>query len=258
MLKQGTEKWYQDRCGKVTASKLVDVLAISAEKWKVLRPTGTTFKAFATKEAADQACQEASVNGQVKTGWMVQHCPGKTLKAYDDYVSQLVCDRLTKVPETGVDSYQMQWGKDNEDPAIFAYEVHTGRVIRECEFIPAAVELGLPNYGASPDGLINMNGCAEIKCPVKSVRHLVCFKTGIPEEHELQMEGQLLATGREWVDYISFDPRFVGQWQHLQLFVGRYLSNPDLRLKIIHGIEKMEQSIAAFIDTLPLPQGQER
>lgn len=250
------EQMRLDRCGKITASKLEDVLAISAEKWKVLRPTGKIYKSFDTPEAADIARDDAAERARLSEGWMVQHCPGKPLQAYEDYMSQLVADRLTKIPKTSPDTYQMQWGKDNEPHAIFAYEVATGRIIRDCEFIPAGAELQLPNFGASPDGLVGMDGCIEIKCPVISTRHLVCFKTGIPIEHHFQMEGQLIATGRDWVDFCSYDPRFVGKWQHLQLFVARYESNPDLRARIICGINALEKAVTDFIDQLPKPPEQ--
>ena len=70
----------------------------------------------------------------------------------------------------------------------------------------------------------------EIKCPIEE-NHWKFIKTGtIPLEYEAQMNGQLSVTGRRWVDYVSFDPRFD---KDLRLRIKRFERNDA----VIRGIE---------------------
>jgi hypothetical protein len=54
--------------------------------------------------------------------------------------------------------------------------------------------------------LIGTDGLIEVKCP-KSVTHLLTFRRGIASNYLLQVQGELLATGRQWCDFVSYDPR---------------------------------------------------
>lgn len=246
MTEQNIEKWKQDRCGNITASRNSDVLLVKEAVWKVLRKTGTTLKVCASE-------QEATEFMDADQGHSLAFVPGAPLKGYENYVQELVTERLTHLPHNTPDTYQMKWGHDNEPFAKQAYEIRTGTILTNCGFIKASPETGLVNYGASPDDLVGMDGQIEVKCPVNSVLHLRCFHDGgnIPEEHHPQLEGQLIATGRDWVDFCSYDPRFVNEWQHLQLYVQRYTSNPELRARLIHHIAMMDESINGFIEQLP-------
>src|SRR5690606_34591720 len=63
--------------------------------------------------------------------------------------------------------------------------------------------------GASPDGLVGSEGMIECKsrCQKYQVQTIVEEFTGvarIPEEYWLQVQSQLLVTGREWCDFISY------------------------------------------------------
>ena len=51
------------------------------------------------------------------------------------------------------------------------------------------------------------SGGLEIKCPSNSMRHLERFIIGMPDEYKAQVQGCLWVTGREWWDFMSFDPR---------------------------------------------------
>jgi hypothetical protein len=244
MRDQGTEQWQLDRCGYITSSRLKDAMLVTPEKFKVLRESGTTLKVYPTEAEAIDAIDHSK-------GQTLGIEPMKPLKGFLDYVDQIVCERLTGVPNNTPDTYQMKWGHDNEPFAIQKYEARTGNIVTSCGFIPANPETGLVKYGSSPDGFVGVEGGAEVKCPVNSTRHLRCFRIGIPEEHHPQLEGQLIATGRDWVDFISYDPRFVGEWEHLGLFVERYFSKPELREKALAGIIRMEAYVSQFIQSLP-------
>lgn len=63
--------------------------------------------------------------------------------------------------------------------------------------------------GASPDGLVGEDGIIEAKsrCQKYQVQTIVEEWTGvasIPEEYWLQVQAQLLVTGRSWCDFLSY------------------------------------------------------
>jgi hypothetical protein len=249
---QNTTEWHDDRCGNITASRLSDTTLVKPEQFRVIRATGTTLKVCSTEQEALEALEEANAK---KAGHTLEYTPMSPLKGFEDYMAELVCERLTGVQAVIPDSYATKWGHDNEPYAIRAFENRTGLVIEPCGFIKAPASTGLANYGASPDGLIDADGSAEVKCPVNSTRHLRCFVEGIPAEHWPQLEGQLLATGRKYVQFISFDPRFIGDYAHLGLFTARYESKPDLKEELLAGIIRMEAAVAQFIAKLPKAGG---
>jgi len=51
-----------------------------------------------------------------------------------------------------------------------------------------------------------------------------------------QVQGQMWLTGREWLDFVSFDPRMPAD---LQLYVQRIKGNPEFQAKL-------EREIVAF------------
>ena len=252
MLSQRSEKWFADRCGKITASRLDDVLAVSADKWKVLRPSGSTLKVFDNMDAATTAYEEQlamlAEKSKPTDQWNLQHCPGAPLEGFKNYMATLVCERLTGEAAMLPNTYQMEWGMANEPHALTAYEIRTGLAVQDCEFVPAPADTGLVTFGASPDGLVAPDGSIEIKCPSNSVNHLKCFVEGMPEKHIPQTQGQLLATGRDWCDFISFDPRMPA---HLQLYIQRLEIDLAVRQQIIAGIARIEAGIVAFLAQLP-------
>jgi hypothetical protein len=249
MLTQGTMDWHDSRCGFFTASEVKSVLAVSADKWQVLRPTGTVLRSVDTEAEAKRIMDEAKAKAKKDPeGFRLNLVAGQPLQAYQDYLDQVLCERLTGVPTMVPDTFQMQWGKDNEPDALALYEQRTGRVVKPCGFIP--VERGplAGIFGASPDGQAADDGGTEVKCPVRSERHIRCFRLdAIPEEHHPQLEGQLLASGWSWVDFISYDPRMP---PHLQLYVKRYTPQPGWAEKIRLGVLRIERDLQAVLTDL--------
>jgi len=129
---------------------------------------------------------------------------------------EILAERLTGDIVTKYTTGAMQWGTDTEPAAKAAYELETGRLVTEIGFVDHET---IEFLGASPDGLIGSNGLIEIKCPTTST-HLETIISGeIPTQHYPQMILQAACTGREWVDFVSFDPRVD---ERFQLFVRRF------------------------------------
>lgn len=152
-----------------------------------------------------------------------------------NYRYQLLSERLTGVPqESGFINAAMQWGIENEPLARVAYEAANGVVVDEVGFVQHPALMA----GCSPDGLVGSDGAVEFKCP-NTATHILWMEAGVlPSEHAPQVYGQLWITGREWVDFVSYDPRLP---EHLQLFTV-HVPRDDERIK------EVEEAVTRFLD----------
>jgi len=126
---------------------------------------------------------------------------GAPSKQQRKYLYQLTAEIISKKSEETYQSEDMLRGKEMEAEAKKLYELITRSKVTEVGFCLS------DGYGASPDGLIGKNGCLEIKCP-KAETHIGYLLNGssLPVEYVQQTQGQLLVTGREWVDFMSYYP----------------------------------------------------
>jgi len=179
---QGTEEWFAQRIGKVTASRINDVMA-------TLKSGG---------EAATRK----------------------------NYRAQLIAERLTGTKAYSFTNAAMQWGIDNEPIARAMYEIKTGSDVEQVGFVDHP---SIAMTGASPDGRVGNNGMLEIKCP-NTATHIEYLLAGVaPTEYHNQMLWQMECDGRDWCDFVSFDPRMP---EAMQLFIVRFNKDED-KLSII-------------------------
>jgi putative phage-type endonuclease len=170
MMDQGTEEWFTIRIGKVTASRVADVIA------------------------------------KTKTGYSATR---------DNYMAQLVCERLTGQKGDSFSNAAMQHGTETEPLARLSYEVTQNVLVDEVGFVPhPTIEMA----GASPDGLVGDDGLLEIKCPNTATHIETLLSQTVPGKYNTQMQFQMACTGRQWCDFVSFDNRLP---EELQLFVKR-------------------------------------
>ena len=94
------------------------------------------------------------VTGKLKSGAYTQK--------RQDYLEQLVAERLSGQPTRHFVTAAMQHGIEHEAEARAFYESKTGHLVEEVGFIDHPT---IALAGASPDGLINADGMVEIKCP---------------------------------------------------------------------------------------------
>lgn len=192
MIEQRSAEWYAQRVGKVTASRIADVVA------------------------------------KTKSGWGASR---------DNYMADLIAERLTGQPAERYTNAAMQWGTEKEPEAVAAYEF-----LKDCE----TVEVGFIQHpaiemsGASPDRRISVDGLAEFKCP-NTATHIDTILTGsIANKYILQMQWQMACDNRQWCDYVSFDPRMPA---NLQLFVKRVERDNAL-------IDSLEKDVIKFLGEL--------
>ena len=189
---QGSDQWFAIRIGKVTASRVADILA------------------------------------KTKSGYSTSR---------DNYMAQLVCERLTGQKADGFTNAAMQWGTETEPLARAAYEALKDVLVDEVGFVPHPT---IKMAGASPDGFVGQDGLIEIKCPNTATHIDTLLSESVPTKYFTQMQFQLACTGREWCDFVSFDNRLP---EELQLFVKR-VPRDDTYIKL------MESEIVQFIAEL--------
>jgi putative phage-type endonuclease len=192
LMEQGTDAWFNIRIGKVTASRVADVLA------------------------------------KTKTGYSTTR---------DNYMAQLVCERLTGQKGESFTNAAMQHGTETEPLARAAYEARYDVLVDEVGFVPhPTIEMS----GASPDGLVGDDGLIEIKCPNTATHIETLLSESVPNKYYTQMQFQLSCTGRQWCDFLSFDNRLPTE---LQMFVKR-VPRDDMYIKLI------EDEIVKFLAEL--------
>jgi putative phage-type endonuclease len=186
---QGSDAWKALRLGKVTASRVSDVVA------------------------------------RTKTGYGAGRA---------NYMAQLVCERLTGAPSETYSNAAMVHGTETEPEARSAYEFYQGVAVQEVAFVHHPK---IDQAGCSPDGLVGDDGLIEIKCP-QSATHLdTLLGQAVPSKYEVQMQFQMACTGRQYCDFVSYDPRMP---ENMRLFIKR-LPRDDKR------IAELESEIAAFL-----------
>jgi len=192
MIIQGSPEWLAQRLGKVTASRVADVIA------------------------------------KTKTGY------GASRK---NYLAQLVCEVMTGQSQDGYTNAAMQWGIDKEPEAKAAYSFFTGNDVVSAEFVQHPA---IPAAGASPDGYVGDDGLIEVKCP-NTATHIETLISGtVDGKYITQMQWQMACTGRQWCDFVSFDPRMPPE---LSLFVNRVERDQKM-------IDELQREVLAFLAEL--------
>jgi hypothetical protein len=147
---------------------------------------------------------------------------GKESADRRDYRLQLVCERLTGLPQDdggGYVSPAMQRGIELEPAAFAAYEALTGAIAQKSGFLSH----NTLQVGCSLDGHIDgFKGLLEIKCP-KTATHLTYWKGKgeAPADHLPQIIHNLWVTGAEWCDFLSFDDRLPEDYRTFLVRVKR-------------------------------------
>ena len=193
-IEQGTDDWFAARLGRVTASRVADVVA------------------------------------KTKSGYGASR---------GNYMSQLLCERLTGTVADSYTNAAMQHGIDTEPQARAAYEF-----FRDAE----VTQVGFANHpriamaGASPDGLIHGDdlGLVEIKAPNTATHLDTLLSEKVPTKYITQMQWQMACTGAKWCDFVSFDNRLPAEHS----FFCQRVDRDDER------IEDLETEVEKFLTEL--------
>lgn len=157
---------------------------------------------------------------------------------------QLAFERLAGIPKHEVNSKSLSWGTDIEMYAREAYEVDRGVIVKEVGFV---THPDYPFIGGSADGLVGKDGAIEIKSPHDEQVHIQTWLEGMPDEHMAQVQGNLLVTGRQWLDFISYDPR---QGERFRLYVQRIPRDDDYCADLLTKLLQFEAELQDMIKQL--------
>lgn len=124
---------------------------------------------------------------------------GEQSKQRTKYLHGLAGELLGGIVEEGYQSAAMMRGNELEAEARAFYEL----INEPVHTVGFCLSDGI---GCSPDGLVGDSGLLEIKCPLISTHVEYLLKNELPSDYFQQTQGQLLVTGREWVDFISYYP----------------------------------------------------
>ena len=156
----------------------------------------------------------------------------------------IVAERLTGTSAESFTSIAMQHGIEYEPIARALYEVANGVDVEQVGFI---LHPSINMTGASPDGLIGSDGLIEIKCPNTST-HIDYLLAGVPpKEYRNQMLWQMECTGRNWCDFVSYDPRMPDD---MQLFTIRYMRDEEKLSELRRGVIKFLEEVDEVLDKL--------
>jgi hypothetical protein len=125
---------------------------------------------------------------------------GGDSKTRRKYMLQLIGERRTGKPTESFSNGAMERGHEMEDEARAAYSMRYDVDLLPCGFMRRG------RKGASLDRLIGTDGAAEIKTHVPHIHFEIMLAGKLPPENKAQVQGQLLVSGRAWIDLVSYWP----------------------------------------------------
>lgn len=196
---QGSQEWLQLRAGKVTASKVADIIA------------------------------------KTKSGYSASRA---------NYMAQLITERLTGTPAETFTNAAMVWGSEMEPEARKAYEFYKAVDVDQVAFVNHPT---IGDSGASPDGLIGLDGLVEIKAPLTATHIETLTSRTVPAKYITQMMWQLACTGRSYCDFVSYDPRMP---ESMRFFCTRIERDDQLIAELEAEVIKFLAEVRAKVDEL--------
>jgi len=161
-------------------------------------------------------------------------------KQRQKYLNELAGEKIVGVKPGSYKSAAMIRGAEMEAEARMVYAM-------EYEVDVKQVGVCFPDenrkYCSSPDGLVNNNGLIEIKCCTLPVAVEYLLKGKLPTIYYVQCQGQLLVTGRKWVDFFSYYP-------NLPSLTIRVEREPTFLSRLEEEIEKFSYELAILVNKL--------
>lgn len=160
---------------------------------------------------------------------------GNCGKGLITYIRNMMAEYYSSAEKERFSSSDTDRGNELEPIARAVYELETGRTVKE---------VGLVEYSnyvvCSPDGLVDQDGLLEIKCPKDEVyfKYILDGEKAIDSKYMWQMQMQMLTTGREWCDFMAYNPNFKKSY-----FLHRVYPDPLKVEKLLEGFRLGEEMI---------------
>lgn len=241
-IEQGSDEWFAARCGIVTAS-VVGQLVSSRQ------PSAIEVDCPECGASAADPCTGKRSPGPLKTLHSARAAVARGMErviAADlnndtarGLIAHLAAERITGYVEPTPTSRDMERGNLDEP---YAREVYSERYAPVTELGFMVGEFDGCRIGYSPDGLVGDDGLIEIKSRKQKIQLKAFLNDEVPLENMAQIQTGLLVSGREWLDYVSYNGG-------MPPYVKRVYPDRKWHDAIIAAVETAEEAITEMIDT---------
>lgn len=134
---------------------------------------------------------------------------GQTIATKGKGLETLIYEKASEIItglscEEGYTNSNIERGKELEEQARLIYEMENGVSVETVAFVFGDLE----HTGCSPDGLVEIDGLAEFKCPNNKNFVVICLTGEYDKKYDWQCQYQMFITGRKWADLVFFNPNF--------------------------------------------------
>lgn len=183
---QHTLDWYRVRLGKITGSRVGDLMKQGRKKGEIF---GETAKSYIYQLAAERCMNKSIIDDD---------------DLFEIYVSQ-----------SNISSKAIRWGIEQEANARNIYQKITGRQVVEVGCIKHKT---IPNFASSPDGFsyddeTGVKRVIEIKSPSQAVYMQYCRELQTPNDllainanYFYQCFAHMMCTGSDYCDFVVYNP----------------------------------------------------
>lgn len=128
---------------------------------------------------------------------------GNMGKGLETYIYDICAEYLSTAEKEVFSNGHTERGNAYESEARSIYELESGNTVHQVGFCQ------LDDFaGCSPDGLIGDDGLVEIKCLSDRLYLIQITTKKIVSTYLWQMQMQLYVTGRQWCDFVAYNPNY--------------------------------------------------
>ena len=209
-IEQGSPEWFDQRRGIVTASVIGQLLSVRAPSADAYECTdcGAPANGPCVSKAKGKEGTPISTIHSARTALAnakAKEVPPVIEVANDQtslgLVRLLTAERITGFTEPTFTSDDMWMGRESEPLAREKYAEHFAPVDTVGFMV---LEQDGWKLGYSPDGLVGDDGMLEIKSRRAKKQLQTVLSNKVPAENMAQIQAGLLASGRQWCDYVSY------------------------------------------------------
>lgn len=240
-IEQGSEEWFEQRRGIVTASivgHLITQRTLSAKDYECPTCQAPANAACVSKRTGDSIktmhTERAAVARSGSSTPVLEPASNDTSRGI---LLGLAGERFSGFTDDTPMTAAMYRGVFDEPIARDVYRTQFAKV-RETGFMVR--DFGDFKLGYSPDGVVGDDGLIEVKS--RSQRsHVRNVLTGeVPAENMAQLQCGLLVSGRKWIDYIDYTAG-------MHMWVRRVYPNPAWQQVIVQAVRQAEQNIQEIV-----------
>lgn len=153
-------------------------------------------------------------------------------------VYELAAQRIFSYKDDNFKSEAMERGNFEE---LLAKNLYSDKYtqVKDCGFITQ--DFGGFILGYSPDGLVGDDGLIEVKSRLPKYQVETIFNNSVPDDYIMQLQGALLVSGREWIDFISYS-------NGMHMYVKRVFPDVEIHSAILEAAKNVSDNIRSVVE----------